>query len=60
MEKYQETVYSINATVVSLNGNPGLCGGPIDFHVPSCQVVSRRVGAINNLFKTLIPQYLAS
>ena len=44
-----------NATVVSLNGNPGLCGGPIDFHVPSCQVVSRRVGAINNLFKTLIP-----
>ncbi|KAJ1279974.1 hypothetical protein BS78_04G196400 [Paspalum vaginatum] len=44
-----------NATVVSLDGNPGLCGGAIDFHMPPCQVVSRRAGLVNNLIKTLIP-----
>ncbi|WVZ74677.1 hypothetical protein U9M48_022836, partial [Paspalum notatum var. saurae] len=44
-----------NATVVSLDGNPRLCGGTIDFHMPSCQVFSRRQGIVNKLVKTLIP-----
>ncbi|WVZ74622.1 hypothetical protein U9M48_022783 [Paspalum notatum var. saurae] len=44
-----------NATVVSLDGNPGLCGGAIDFHMPPCQVVSRRAGLVNSLIKTLTP-----
>ena len=30
-----------NATVVSLNGNWGLCGGAMDLHMPACPAVSR-------------------
>lgn len=41
-----------NATVVSLGGNPGLCGGA---HMPSCPVVSRRTRTVNYLVKILIP-----
>jgi len=29
-----------NATVVSLNGNWGLCGGAMDLHMPACPAVS--------------------
>lgn len=44
-----------NATVVSLNGNPGLCGGATDLHMHSCHVGSRRARIINYLIKILIP-----
>ncbi|KAJ1280005.1 hypothetical protein BS78_04G199100 [Paspalum vaginatum] len=45
-----------NATIVSLDGNPGLCGGAKDFHEPPCHVVHRRkVGIINYIVKILIP-----
>lgn len=44
-----------NASVVSLDGNPRLCGGATDFHVPSCHLDSRSVGLANNLVEILIP-----
>lgn len=44
-----------NSTIVSLDGNPGLCGGAMDFHIPPCHVASRRVGKANLLIKILIP-----
>ncbi|XP_052141816.1 receptor kinase-like protein Xa21 [Oryza glaberrima] len=44
-----------NATVVSLIGNPGLCGGTMDLHMPSCHTVSRRARRVNYLVKILIP-----
>ncbi|AQK53601.1 LRR receptor-like serine/threonine-protein kinase EFR [Zea mays] len=44
-----------NATVVSLDGNPGLCGGTMDLHMPSCPTVSRRATIISYLIKILIP-----
>ncbi|CAL4968248.1 unnamed protein product [Urochloa decumbens] len=46
-----------NATVSSLDGNPGLCGGVMDFHVPACHFVPRRVETINYLVKTLFPMF---
>ncbi|CAO2039650.1 unnamed protein product [Urochloa humidicola] len=44
-----------NATVSSLDGNPGLCGGAIDLHVPACHFVPTRVETIDYLVKILIP-----
>lgn len=44
-----------NGTVVSLNGNPGLCGGAMDLRMPSCHVDSRRARHVNYLVKILIP-----
>jgi Leucine-rich repeat (LRR) protein len=44
-----------NTTVVSLDGNPGLCGGTMDLHMPSCPTVSRRATIISYLIKILIP-----
>ncbi|XP_062219666.1 receptor kinase-like protein Xa21 isoform X2 [Phragmites australis] len=44
-----------NATIVSLDGNPGLCGGAMDLHMPPCHFVPRRVGKANYLIKILIP-----
>ncbi|KAG2659819.1 hypothetical protein PVAP13_1KG341715 [Panicum virgatum] len=44
-----------NATVVSLDGNPGLCGGTMDLHVPACHFAHRRVENINYLVKILTP-----
>lgn len=44
-----------NATVVLLDGNPGLCGGSMDLHKPSCHNVSRRTRIVNYLVKILIP-----
>ncbi|XP_062219650.1 putative receptor-like protein kinase At3g47110 isoform X2 [Phragmites australis] len=45
-----------NATIVSLDGNPGLCGGAMDLHMPSCRVVRRRkVEIVNYMVKILIP-----
>jgi hypothetical protein len=44
-----------NATVVSLDGNPGLCGGTMDLHMPSCHIVSRRARIVSYLVKILIP-----
>jgi Leucine-rich repeat (LRR) protein len=45
-----------NATVVLLDGNPGLCGGAMDFHMRSCHV-SRRSRTANYLIKILIPVF---
>nr|TKW40297.1 hypothetical protein SEVIR_1G236700v2 [Setaria viridis] len=47
-----------NASVVSLDGNPRLCGGATDFHVPSCHLDSRSVGLANNLVEILIPIFV--
>jgi hypothetical protein len=44
-----------NPAIVSLDGNPGLCGGDMDLHMPPCHVASRRVGRTSLLIKILIP-----
>ncbi|CAO2039649.1 unnamed protein product, partial [Urochloa humidicola] len=45
-----------NAAIVSLGSNPGLCGGAMDFHEPSCRLVCRREkGIINYLVEILVP-----
>ncbi|CAN6279195.1 unnamed protein product [Urochloa humidicola] len=44
-----------NVTVVSLDGNPGLCGGVMELRMPPCHVDSKRVGKVNYLVKILIP-----
>ncbi|RCV07307.1 hypothetical protein SETIT_1G233400v2 [Setaria italica] len=44
-----------NATIISLNDNPGLCGGATDLHLRSCHVGNKRVGVVNYLIKILIP-----
>jgi Leucine-rich repeat (LRR) protein len=44
-----------NPKIVSLDGNPGLCGGAMDLHMPPCHVASRRVGRANLMIKILIP-----
>ncbi|WVZ74570.1 hypothetical protein U9M48_022736 [Paspalum notatum var. saurae] len=45
-----------NVTIVSLDGNPGLCGGAMDFHKPPCHVAyQRKVGIINYIVKISIP-----
>jgi len=44
-----------NATIVSLDGNPRLCGGATDLHMPSCHVRSTRARTVNYLIKILIP-----
>ncbi|CAO2039657.1 unnamed protein product [Urochloa humidicola] len=46
-----------NATIVSLEGNSGLCGGATDFHVPACHFAHRRVEIIKYLVKILIPTF---
>lgn len=42
-----------NATAVSLEGNWGLCGGPMDLRMPSCK--ARKSGRQYYLIKILIP-----
>jgi Leucine-rich repeat (LRR) protein len=44
-----------NAAIISLDGNPGLCGGVTDLHLRSCHVGNKRVGVVNYLIKILIP-----
>jgi Leucine-rich repeat (LRR) protein len=45
-----------NATIVSLGGNPGLCGGAMEFHELSCHLVCRRDKVIiNYLVEILVP-----
>jgi Leucine-rich repeat (LRR) protein len=44
-----------NPTIVSLDGNPELCGGAMDLHMPPCHDTSKRVGRSNLLIKILIP-----
>ncbi|PWZ29037.1 Receptor kinase-like protein Xa21 [Zea mays] len=44
-----------NPKIVSLDGNPGLCGGAMDLHMPPCNHASRRAGKANLLIKILIP-----
>jgi Leucine-rich repeat (LRR) protein len=47
-----------NATIVSLNGNPGLCGGATNFHEPSCHVIyPRKAKIINYMVKISIPTF---
>ncbi|CAM0945264.1 unnamed protein product [Alopecurus aequalis] len=43
-----------NATVVLLDGNPGLCGGTMELNKPSCPV-SQRARSPNYWIKILIP-----
>lgn len=43
-----------NSTVVSLDGNPGLCGA-MDLHMPPCHVASRRARRASLLIEILIP-----
>jgi len=44
-----------NATIVSLDGNPRLCGGATDLHKLPCHVRSTRARTVNYLTKILIP-----
>ncbi|KAF0934302.1 hypothetical protein E2562_024763 [Oryza meyeriana var. granulata] len=44
-----------NATAVSLEGNLGLCGGAMDFHMPSCTAASKKVEKQYYLITILIP-----
>ncbi|CAD6243608.1 unnamed protein product [Miscanthus lutarioriparius] len=47
-----------NATIVSLDGNPGLCGGATNLHMSSCHVVYRREKEIiNYMVKILVPVF---
>ncbi|CAO2046605.1 unnamed protein product [Urochloa humidicola] len=46
-----------NSTIVSLNDNWGLCGGPIDLHMPVCPDDSQRIKRRNYLIKALIPVF---
>ncbi|KAM0832844.1 hypothetical protein ACQ4PT_064642 [Festuca glaucescens] len=45
----------LNATVVSLQGNLGLCGGVKDLGMPSCTAITHRPVARHHLIKVLIP-----
>ncbi|CAM0948561.1 unnamed protein product [Alopecurus aequalis] len=45
-----------NATVVLLDGNPGLCGGTMELHMPPCPV-SQRARSLNYWIKILIPVF---
>ncbi|XP_066381524.1 receptor kinase-like protein Xa21 [Miscanthus floridulus] len=47
-----------NATVVSLEGNPGLCGGAMDLKMPSCGGASSKTRTANYLIKILIPIFV--
>ncbi|WVZ74597.1 hypothetical protein U9M48_022761 [Paspalum notatum var. saurae] len=44
-----------NATIISLDGNPRLCGGATDFHLRPCHVTNKKAGVVNYLIKILIP-----
>lgn len=44
-----------NPTVVSVQGNIGLCGGVMDLRMPPCQVVSQRRKTQYYLIRVLIP-----
>ncbi|PWZ29821.1 putative LRR receptor-like serine/threonine-protein kinase [Zea mays] len=44
-----------NSTVVSLDGNPGLCGGAMYLHMPPCHVASRRARRASLFIEILIP-----
>jgi Leucine-rich repeat (LRR) protein len=44
-----------NATVISLEGNVGLCGGVMDLHMPPCKSAPRRTGRGYYLVRVLIP-----
>jgi hypothetical protein len=44
-----------NSTIVSLNGNRGLCGGPSNLHMPSCPTGSHGFGKQYYLVRVLIP-----
>ncbi|CAD6250305.1 unnamed protein product [Miscanthus lutarioriparius] len=44
-----------NATIISLDDNPGLCGGATDLHFRSCHVMNKKGRAVNYLIKILIP-----
>jgi len=44
-----------NSTIVSLNGNPGLCGGSSNLHMPSCPTASHGFGKQYYLVRVLIP-----
>jgi len=44
-----------NATAVSLKGNPGLCGGVMDLHMPSCTNISKKTETGYYLIRVLIP-----
>jgi Leucine-rich repeat (LRR) protein len=46
-----------NSTLVSLDGNSGLCGGAMNLHMPSCHTISRRARTISDLVKILIPMF---
>ncbi|CAD6250303.1 unnamed protein product [Miscanthus lutarioriparius] len=44
-----------NATIISLDDNPGLCGGATDLHLRPCHVMNKKGRAVNYLIKILIP-----
>ncbi|CAN6279191.1 unnamed protein product [Urochloa humidicola] len=44
-----------NATIVSLIGNPRLCGGVIDLHMPPCHHFHGRAEVVNYMVKIIIP-----
>jgi len=44
-----------NATIISLDDNPGLCGGTTDLHLQPCPDGKKKVGLVNYLIKILIP-----
>lgn len=44
-----------NPTVVSVQGNTGLCGGVMDLRMPPCQVVTQRRKTEYYLIRVLIP-----
>jgi len=46
-----------NATAVSLEGNAGLCGGGIDFHMPSCTAFSKKSQIGYYLIRVLVPVF---
>jgi len=46
-----------SSTTVSLEGNPGLCGGVIDLHMPSCTASSKKARTEYYLVRVLIPVF---
>jgi len=46
-----------SSTTVSLEGNPGLCGGGIDLHMPSCTASSKKARIEYYLIRVLIPVF---
>lgn len=46
-----------NTTAVYLNGNPGLCGGSIDLHMPSCHAICKRTKHRYDLVRVFIPTF---